>query len=83
MRLPNLPICFACGCLLVLPSCSSRQPLGAAMDAGPIIDLIPHWMGGEPDDVPPRPGTREYDTWQAQRAQDAAAIKSSATEKVR
>jgi hypothetical protein len=27
-------------------------------------------------DVPPRPGTAEYDAWQKKRAEEAAAIKS-------
>jgi hypothetical protein len=45
-------------------------------DPGPMIDHIPHWLGGLPEGVPPRPGTPEYEAWQAKRAQDAAAIKS-------
>jgi hypothetical protein len=40
-----------------------------------MIDHIPHWLGGEPEGIPPRPGTPEYEAWQAKRAQDAAAIK--------
>jgi hypothetical protein len=42
-----------------------------------MIDHIPHWLGGEPEGIPPRPGTPEYEAWQAKRAKDAAAIKSS------
>jgi hypothetical protein len=41
-----------------------------------MIDHIPHWLGGLPEGIPPRPGTPEYEAWQAKRAQDAAAIKS-------
>jgi hypothetical protein len=29
-----------------------------------------------PKDVPPRPGTAEYDAWQKERAEAAAKIKS-------
>jgi hypothetical protein len=32
---------------------------------------MPHWMGGLPPGTPPRPGTPEYDAWQAERAQEA------------
>jgi hypothetical protein len=46
-------------------------------DTGPMSDLIPHWMGGEPEGTPPRPGTPEYEACQVTRAQDAATIKSS------
>jgi len=41
-----------------------------------IVDAIPHWLGGEPDDVPPRPGTPEYEASQAARAKEAARIKN-------
>jgi len=36
---------------------------------------MPTWMGGLPNDVPPRRGTPEYDEWMKKRAEDAAAIK--------
>jgi hypothetical protein len=38
---------------------------------------LPHWMGGEPDGVPPRRGTPEYDAWMAARAQEAATPKAA------
>jgi hypothetical protein len=44
-------------------------------DPGPMIDHIPHWLGGEPEGIPPRSGTPEYEAWQATRAKDAAATK--------
>jgi len=44
--------------------------------SGRMIDAIPHSLGGEPDGVPPRSGTPEYDAWMAQRAQEAARIKN-------
>lgn len=28
---------------------------------------IPQWAGGMPDDVPPRPGTAQYDAWMKER----------------
>jgi len=37
---------------------------------------MPHWMGGLPEDAPPRPGTLEYDAWMAKRAQEAARPKT-------
>jgi len=36
----------------------------------------PAWLGGEPAGVPPRPGTPEYEAWQAQRAKDAIRPRS-------
>jgi hypothetical protein len=35
-------------------------------------------MGGEPDGVPPRRGTPEYNAWMAARAQEAARVKTDA-----
>jgi hypothetical protein len=40
-----------------------------------VADNVPMWLGGMPKDVPPRPGTPEYDAWMKKRAEDAAAIK--------
>jgi hypothetical protein len=37
---------------------------------------MPHGMGGEPEGVPPRPGTPEYDAWMAARAAEAARPKN-------
>jgi len=30
-------------------------------------DYVPQWMGGEPADVPPRPGTAKYDEYVKER----------------
>jgi hypothetical protein len=32
-----------------------------------IVDAIPHWAGGLPADVPPRPGTPQYDEFMRER----------------
>jgi hypothetical protein len=53
-----------------LSSCAGGRTPGER-----IADL-PQWMGGEPNGVPPRRGTPEYDAWMAARAQEAARIKS-------
>jgi hypothetical protein len=54
---------------VLLSSCAGRT-------AGERMADLPHWMGGEPDGVPPRRGTPEYDAWMAARAQDAAKSKA-------
>jgi hypothetical protein len=51
----------------MLTSCASVSAV--------VADSVPTWLGGMPKDVPPRPGTLEYDAWMKQRAEDAAAIK--------
>jgi len=66
---PILISVFLClGCVL-LSSCAGRT-------AGEHIADMPHWMGGEPEGVPPRRGTPEYDAWMAARAQEAARPKT-------
>jgi hypothetical protein len=32
-------------------------------------DYIPHWLGGMPEDAPPRPGTAKYDEFMRDREQ--------------
>jgi hypothetical protein len=74
MRFIGFYNCLVWLSALALTSCATgptKMP-----DTGPMIDHIPHWLGGPPEGVPPRPGTPEYEAWQAKRAQDAAAIKS-------
>jgi hypothetical protein len=62
----SLLLCLAC---LSLSACAGRS-------AGEHIADMPHWMGGEPEGVPPRRGTPEYDAWMASRAEEAGRPKS-------
>jgi len=48
----------------------------ASNPGGVVADHVPMWLGGMPKDVPPRPGTPEYDWWQRKCAEEAAAVKS-------
>ena len=68
-KLTTVLLCLAC---VLLSSCAGRT-------AGEHIADMPHWMGGEPEGVPPRPGTPEYDAWMAARAQEAARPKNGQT----
>jgi hypothetical protein len=60
-------ICIAC---ILLSSCAGKTP-------GEHLADMPHWIGGEPEGVPPRRGTPEYDSWMAARAEDAARPKAA------
>jgi len=51
----------------VLGSCSTIS--------GVVADHWPHWAGGMPDDVPPRPGAPGYDEFIAHKQQDNNAAK--------
>jgi hypothetical protein len=66
---PKLTTVLLCLAGLLLSSCAGRTP-------GEHIADMPHWMGGEPEGVPPRRGTPEYDAWMAARAQEAARPKT-------
>jgi hypothetical protein len=39
-------------------------------------EYIPQWAGGPPNNLPPRPGTPEYDTWRQQLDAERARDKS-------
>jgi len=58
---------------MLLPACATdpRPAVSAA-----VTDSVPTWLGGMPKDVPPRPGTPEYEAWQKKRAEESAAIKT-------
>lgn len=53
---------------VLLSACASTSAV--------VVDSVPTWLGGLPKDVPPRPGTPEYDAWQIKRAEEAATPKS-------
>jgi hypothetical protein len=59
-------LCIAC---VLLSACAGKS-------AGEYLADMPHWLGGEPEGVPPRRGTPEYDAWMAARAQEAARPKT-------
>lgn len=59
---------LALGCALALGACS---PFSSS-----IADMWPHWMGGEPSGLPPRPGQPGYEEFIAhgQSSQNPAAM---------
>jgi hypothetical protein len=83
--------CFRLSTLiaLALVACglSGCGTINANLAAG-ISDTLPHWAGGMPADVPPRPGTAKYDEYMRERERkrlEAAqpkddAAKASSTE---
>jgi hypothetical protein len=68
-----LKYAFLCLAGLSLSACAGGRTTGERL-----ADL-PHWMGGEPANVPPRHGTPEYDAWLAARAEAAAKPKTGQT----
>ncbi len=56
---------------LALGSCGSA--------AGTVADHWPHWAGGMPNDVPPRPGAPGYDEFIAHERAKADASAAAAT----
>jgi hypothetical protein len=65
----KLKLALLCLAGVSLASCAGKT-------AGEHLADMPHWMGGEPVDVPPRRGTPEYDAWMAARAQEAVRPKT-------
>jgi hypothetical protein len=53
---------------MALSSCAGRT-------AGERLADMPYWMGGEPNGVPPRRATPEYEAWASARAQEAVRPK--------
>jgi len=47
--------------------------------AGFTADHWPHWAGGLPEGIPPRPGTPGYDDYVAHRQAETEAAKPAAT----
>jgi hypothetical protein len=65
----NALVLIAC---TMLPACATDpRPAVSAV----VADSVPTWLGGMPKDVPPRPGTPEYEARQKKHAEDSAAIK--------
>ena len=58
--------------------CGSALALGGC--AGTVADMWPHWAGGEPAGLPPRPGQPGYEEFIAhgQPSQNAAAMPAPA-----
>jgi hypothetical protein len=44
--------------------------------AGHVADYIPTWAGGPPKDLPPRPGTPEYDAYRQKMDDEVTRDKS-------
>jgi hypothetical protein len=56
-----------------LASCSD------GVSGGIIGDYSPQWAGGFPKDLPPRPGTLEYDAWKKKQEAEADRDKTKDT----
>jgi hypothetical protein len=63
---PSLILLFVIANLIAGCATSGRNP---------VADM-PSWMGGLPADAPPRPGTPAYESWQTERAKEAARPKT-------
>jgi hypothetical protein len=52
--------------------------LSGCSSIGPVVgDALPEWAGGLPKDVPPRPGTPEYDEYRRRLTEPKAAPPAS------
>ncbi len=63
------------GACLALGSCGGASESGFT---GYVADHWPHWAGGMPDDVPPRPGAPGYDEFIAHGQAEGNAAKPAA-----
>jgi hypothetical protein len=63
---------------IVLGLGSSLGSCGGSQFSGYVADHWPHWAGGMPEDVPPRPGTPGYDAFIAHGQADQDTTKSPA-----
>ena len=57
---------IAGGCALSLAGCA-----GTSATIGNGMAAMPTWLGGEPSDVPPRPGSQGYQAWVEQHQEQA------------
>jgi len=62
--------------LRVVALLAAGLALGSCTSGGKMGDYMPQWMGGLPKDVPPRPGTPEYDEYQRQQEAERVRDKS-------
>ena len=65
---PKTKLVLLCLAGMALSCCAGKT-------AGEHLADMPHWIGGEPDGVPPRRGAPEHEAWAAARAQEAARPK--------
>jgi len=64
---------------VVLMALSLGLALGACTPfSGFVADHVPHWAGGMPDDIPPRPGAPGYQDFIAHKQADTESAKSAA-----
>jgi hypothetical protein len=56
------------GLALLTCSVGGCGTINANLAAG-VSDTLPHWAGGLPPDVPPRPGTAKYEEFMREREQ--------------
>jgi len=57
-------------------TCLRRHASSVMRPQGNIGDYIPQWAGGPPKNLPPRPGTPEYDEFKRRIDAEAARDKS-------
>jgi hypothetical protein len=60
---------MAASCGLGLASCTGTS--------GFVSDHYPHWAGGEPHDLPPRPGAPGYDDFISHKGADSDAARQA------
>ena len=63
------------GLALLTCSLGGCGAINANLAAG-ISDTLPHWAGGMPADVPPRPGTAKYDEFQKEQERKRLEVKT-------
>jgi hypothetical protein len=63
--------------LVIWESSVSARTLASCAPKGNIGDYIPQWAGGPPKNLPPRPGTPEYDEFKRRLDVEAARDKSN------
>ena len=79
-RSPNLAMFFAIlsfmARLIALIIASTVLGSCSGVSGGKVGDYAPEWLGGAPKDMPPRPGTPEYDAFRKKQEAEANRDKS-------